>query len=169
MRRYTYVGPPAIRAAAGTQASAAIATRADLTAWIVAHAGELAGDGFAVTYVVTLDGALRLAPRRSEHVRCAGGGDVLAAGELVVGRDARVVEASNLSTGFCPEPACWVALAAALDRAGVPRPAAFVHEVVFRRCEACGQRNVVKDGAFECAVCDAPLPAAWNFDPPATT
>ena len=42
-------------------------------------------------------------------------------------------------------------------------PAGFTHAVVFRRCEACGQRNVVKDDAFVCAVCDADLPAEWNF------
>ncbi len=163
MRRYAYVGPAAIKAAAGTRPGTAIATRADLAAWVTANAGELAGDGFAVTYVVTTDGLLRVAPRRSEHVACAGGGDVLAAGELVLGRDASVVEASNLSTGFCPEPDCWDALAAALDGAGVPGPAGFTHAVVFRRCEACGQRNVVKDDEYVCAVCDADLPAAWNF------
>ena len=78
-------------------------------------------------------------------------------------RDARIAEASNLSTGFCPEPACWIALAAALDRAGVPRPPALTHAFVFRRCDACGERNVVKDDVFSCALCDADLPATWNF------
>lgn len=163
MRRYAYVGPAAVRESAGTHGGAAIVARTDLAAWVAGHAHELALDGFAITYVVTPDGALRVAPRRSEHVACAGGGDVLAAGELVLSRDARVVEASNLSTGFCPEPACWTELAAALDRAGIPRPEGFEHPVVFRRCESCGQRNVVKEDAFVCAVCDAELPAEWNF------
>jgi hypothetical protein len=163
-RRYRYVGPAEIRAAAaGASTGTAIAIRSDLVAWIAAHASELAGDGFAVTYVVALEGALRVAARRSEHIACAAGGDVLAAGELVLGRDARVVEASNLSTGFCPEPECWIALAAALDRAGVPRPTSLTHAFVFRRCAACGERNVVKDELFTCALCDATLPATWNF------
>lgn len=163
MRRYAYVGPAAVREAAGAVGGAAIATRVDLAKWIASHAAELAADGFTVTYVVTPNGFLRVAPRRSEHVACAGGGDVLAAGELVLGRDASVVEASNLSTGFCPEPSCWTELAATLDHADVPRPAGFAHPVVFRRCVSCGQRNVVKEGVFVCAVCDADLPAEWNF------
>ena len=157
------MGPAEIRAAAaGAPSGTVIATRDDLTAWIASHAASLVDDR-AVTFVVTLDGGLRVAPRRSEHIACAGGGDVLAAGELVLGRDARVVEATNQSTGFCPEPGCWSALAAALDRAGVPRPPRFTNAIVFRRCDACGERNIVKDDVFVCAICDAELPTVWNF------
>ena len=36
-------------------------------------------------------------------------------------------------------------------------------EIVFRRCEACGQINIVKD-EYVCAVCDERLPKEWNFD-----
>lgn len=164
MRRYAYVGPPEILARhRGDAAASAVTSRAALAAWIGTHERSLRADGFAVTWVVTAEGALRVAPRRSEHVACAGGDEVLAAGEATLSRDARVVEASNLSTGYCPEPACWSALAEALDRAEIPRPAGFAHALVFRRCEACGQRNVVRDDHFACAVCDAPLPARWNF------
>lgn len=163
MRRYAYVGPASIKAASTGAAGVAITSRAALVGWLTANARDVAADGGAVTYVVTVDGLLRVAPRRSEHVACAGGGDVLAAGELVLGRDGRVVEASNLSTGFCPEPDCWGALAAALDTAGVPRPEGLTHAVAFRRCEACGARNLVKDGVLACAVCDADLPTDWNF------
>ncbi|MFO0625562.1 MAG: hypothetical protein U0325_08080 [Polyangiales bacterium] len=163
MRRYAYVGPPEL-AAASTGPAPAIGSRAQLAAWITRHAPALRDEGYVVTWVVTVDGAWRVAPRRSEHVACAGGGAVLGAGEATLARDARVVEASNLSTGYCPEPACWSALAAALDHAAIPRPAGFAHALVFRRCAACGQRNVVRDEHFACAVCDAPLPAAWNFE-----
>jgi hypothetical protein len=49
-----------------------------LTAWLTSRgASEIAEP---LTFVVTLDGYLRLAPRRSEHVDCAAGQDVLAAG-----------------------------------------------------------------------------------------
>lgn len=34
---------------------------------------------------------------------------------------------------------------------------------VFRRCPACGQRNIVRDNDFTCALCDHALPAQWNF------
>lgn len=162
-RRYPYVGPPEIAARASGVLGVAIPSRDALAAWLRANARELAADGYTATYVVTVDSAWRLAPRRSEHVACAGGGAVLAAGEVVLSLDARVVEASNLSTGYCPEPECWSALAEALDRAGVPRPAGFTHAVEFRRCERCGARNVVKDDVLVCAECDADLPARWNF------
>lgn len=50
-------------------------------------------------------------------------------------------------------------MAAALDRTGVPHPGRFTTEVVFRRCERCGERNVVKDAWFVCAVGGEELPA----------
>jgi hypothetical protein len=91
---------------------------------------------------------------------------VLSAGELffqVEGDRVEAAEASNQSTGFCPEPESWPAIAAAPDRVGVAHPGRFTTEVVFRRCEGCGERNAVKDGWFVCGVCGADLPAGWNF------
>ena len=41
-----------------------------------------------ITFVIGVDGVLRVADRRSEHVACAGGGDVLSAGELTAIRAA---------------------------------------------------------------------------------
>src|SRR5262249_60577502 len=64
---------------------------------------------------------------RSAHLRGWPGGPVLSAGELFFltasGR-VEVIEASNQSTGYCPEPESWPAVAAALDRAGIAHPAA---------------------------------------------
>lgn len=74
-----------------------------------------------------------------------------------------MAEVSNQSTGFCPEPESWPAVAAALDRIGVRHPGRFTTEVVFRRCEKCGERNVVKDDWFACGLCGAELPMGWNF------
>jgi hypothetical protein len=54
-------------------------------------------------------------------------------------------------------------VAAELDGIGVVHPGGFTWEVVFRRCEKWGERNVVRDGWFVCGVCGAELPAAWNF------
>jgi hypothetical protein len=125
-------------------------------------------DGEPLTYVVNRSGTLIVAPRRSEHVACAGGEDVLGAGELTAIRlqkSARisVVEISNQSTGYCPEPESWPAVAAALDVAKLSHPGRFTFEAIFRRCPRCGARNLVKEEWFVCAECDADLPRAWNF------
>ncbi|WP_330350613.1 hypothetical protein [Streptomyces sp. NBC_00582] len=100
------------------------------------------------TYVVGLDGRLRPAPRRSEHVACASGEDVLGAGEISFRRGRRgweVHEVGNQSTGYCPDPGCWPAVALALHRAGIARPVGFTQALVFRRCERCREINVVRE------------------------
>ena len=79
------------------------------------------------------------------------------------GAGLEVVEVSNQSTGFCPEPESWPAVAAALDGLGIRHPGRFTQEVIFRRCPACGERNVVKDGWFACGACGADLPKDWNL------
>lgn len=163
-RRYAYVGPPDVRRAVGHgEGGRVIADVADL------EACTAQGDGEAFTFVVGLDGLLRLAPRRSEHVACAAGGDVLGAGEISFTRGPhglRVHEVSNQSTGYCPDPDSWPAVASALDRAGVARPDGFTHALVFRRCEGCEENNVVREGVFVCVFCDDPLPLVWNVAPP---
>lgn len=156
-RRYAYVGPEAIRERhAGDAPGTPIRSAAELA--------RLTTSTIVLTYVVTLDGVLRVADRRSEHVACAGGGPVLAAGELTATHAGAVIEASNQSTGYCPEPSCWTALRDALERAGIEHPGQLTREFVFRRCPACHERNLVKDGWFECSLCGAELPERWNFD-----
>ncbi|MFC7328486.1 hypothetical protein [Marinactinospora rubrisoli] len=165
-RRYRYVGPEELRAAVRPGAAGrAIRTAGDLDGWAAERTAELAEP---VTFVVDPQGTLRVAPRRSEHVACAGGGQVLSAGEMRFARVAgrwTVAEVSNQSTGYCPDPASWPAVAAALDRAGIGRPAGFTHVVVFRRCAECQERAIVHDGDFVCVFCGGALPVAWNVDP----
>ncbi|WP_233526255.1 hypothetical protein [Actinomadura spongiicola] len=108
------------------------------------------------TYVVALDGTLRIAPRRSEHVACAGGRSVLAAGEITFHGTA-VTEVSNQSTGYCPGEESWPAVADAIDRAGLERPDGFTHTFVFRHCSGCGELNVVKDDYHVCVFCEKDL------------
>ncbi|MFH0179743.1 hypothetical protein [Streptomyces cacaoi] len=162
-RRYGYVGPEDVRRAVVPGAGGRVIRRAaDLDTYAVAEESE------PFTYVVGLDGLLRLAPRRSEHVACAGGGDVLGAGEISFRRTPqgpRVHEVSNQSTGYCPDPDSWPAVAAALDEAGIGRPDGFTHALVFRRCERCGENNVVREGVFVCVFCDGDLPLVWNVSP----
>jgi hypothetical protein len=165
-RLYDYVGPGEIRfRSAGRPSGTKVGSARELAAWV--HSAEEAGpDGLvAATFVIDAGGWWLLADRRSEHVACAGGGPALSAGEMFfrLGEGVEVAEVSNQSTGFCPEPESWPAVAAALDRIGVAHPGRFTTEVVFRRCEKCGERNVVKDGWFVCGLCGADLPPQWNF------
>jgi len=172
MRAYEYVGPPEIRKSAIARAAGhPIGSVADVEAWISGTGQVPESSGWiAVTFVVDETGALRLADRRSEHVACAGGGRVLSAGEIFFARSRRgrleVVEVSNQSTGYCPEPSSWPAVAEALERVGIAHPGRFTTVLTFRRCDACGERNIVKDGWSCCEICRATLPAEWNFGPP---
>ncbi|RKH94456.1 hypothetical protein D7Y04_37105 [Corallococcus sp. AB038B] len=166
LNAYTYVGPEEIRRAVTAHPSgASIRAREDLDRWLQDHPDAIQE---GATWVVDLTGCLRLAPRRSEHVACAGGQDVLAAGELDFQRTAMgwaVAGVSNQSTGYCPDTDCWAAVFHALARAGIPGPPGFTHAILFRRCTQCGELNLVKEGWFVCAFCDADLPALWNVAP----
>ncbi len=163
-RLYDYVGPHDIRERTqGKATGGSICSGADLAPWLGRNAQT------ALTFVIDGAGRLRVADRHSEHVACAGGKPVLAAGELFVervGAALRVVEASNQSTGYCPEPACWPEVARALDALGIAHPGGFTLACEFRRCTTCGERNLVKEGWFTCGACGAELPAEWNFAPP---
>ena len=165
-REYRYVGPRGIADRVSTSLpGTVVASAGDIIAWALS-AGPANGRVTA-TFVVDTLGRLRLADRHSEHVACAGGGPVLAAGEVTFGirtGDVTVEEISNQSTGYCPEPQSWMAVSAALAGAGIPAPDGYTTELLFRRCSRCGQINVVKDLAFECAVCGSALPSGWNLD-----
>lgn len=163
---YEYVGPAEIKESVEEDAAGTSILSADeLRDWLQLQ-DEWSDDTVTVTFVVSPAGALRLAPRRSEHVACALGGPVLAAGELTLRSKPQleVVGATNQSTGYCPEPSCWGAARAALKALGVPCPAELTHAYTFRLCVECGERNLVKDDWFECGCCGRELPREWNFD-----
>jgi hypothetical protein len=165
--RYRYVGPAELLDRVAPADAVALDTSAALAAWLAGREPDELAEPF--TFVVTLGGVLRLAPRRSEHVALAGGRDVLAAGEITfspTGSGWQVVEVTNQSTGYCPDPDSWPAVAEALNRAGVPHPGDFTDKLTFRRCPACGERNIVRDADFTCAQCDTKLPTQWNFGQP---
>src|SRR6266568_3539461 len=160
---YRYAGPAVLAERARPGPGVITVTSARVLAlWLAARpAGELREP---FTFVVSLDGK----PRRSAHVDCAAGQPVLAAGEVLFARDGTgwsVSEISNQSTGYCPDPDSWPALAMALDHIGLAHTGDFTHKVVFRRCPACGQLNIVRDGDFACAVCDSALSAHWDISP----
>lgn len=168
---YPYVGPAHLaKHAEGQSPRLRVDGAAALAAWAAQQPGIESDGTLTVTFVVLPDG-LWVADRHSEHVACARGGPVHSAGEMTFAidvrrRSAEAVYVTNQSTGFCPEPESWPAVAAALDAAGIDHPGAFSAEMVFRRCPACGATNIVKDGWFECAVCGAELPKEWNFGGP---
>lgn len=123
---------------------------------------DLVQGGWA-TYTVSLDGVLHLAPRRQEHVGCAGGRPVLAAGEMQF-EGQELIYVSNQSTGYCPHPECWPAVAAALDRAGIDYTQRdFDGRFEFRRCVRCGERAILKPEWEDCPSCGTALPEDWKF------
>lgn len=77
---YRYVGPAELKelVRAGGEGRS-MRSAVDFGVWVT----ELTPDELAepFTFVVDAGGLLRLAPRRSEHVVCAGGEEVLSAGE----------------------------------------------------------------------------------------
>lgn len=90
-RRYRYLGPPEILAAVVSDGATtpdrggwAVRSPHDLASWLARVRPAELTEPF--TFVVDLAGVLRLAPRHSEHVACAGGRDVLAAGEITFSR-----------------------------------------------------------------------------------
>lgn len=166
-RSYRYTGPVDLKAAVRPGSGGCrIGSASDFDNWVAGRAAVELVEPF--TYVVGTDDVLRLAPRRSEHVVCAGGGPVLSAGEISFVHEAgrwAVGDVSNHSTGFCPDVSSWPAVARALDLAGLAHPSDFTHAVVFRRCPGCQERSIVREGDFVCVFCGSDLPAVWNVDP----
>ena len=137
-RLYPYVG------AADLNNQAAFNT---VRAHITAETDALEILGLTVTFIVDAAGLLWIADRHSEHVSCARGGDVLSAGEMTFEADngkVSVIGITNQSTGYCPKPESWPAVAAALDKSGIQHPNCYTQSFLFRRCESCGQTNIVK-------------------------
>lgn len=161
-RLYDYVGI-ALLDVGDTPAGAIMRVRADLESFLGLHLDDVEEP---FTFVV-VDSLLRLAPRRSEHLACAGRGPVEAAGEIrfeLTAEGPVVPEMSNQSTGYCPESSSLTIVAEALDRLDVEHSSVVTHSIEFRLCESCGERNLVKDDYFVCGMCGADLPSTWNVD-----
>lgn len=167
MRFYRYIGPKQIAdRVASAPKGTTIRAHSDFRRWINDSGRELNhDDSVIVTFVISATGELLIADRRSEHVACASGQPILSAGEMtfeVSESGITVTDVSNQSTGYCPEPESWPAVAAALAAAGIEGPDDFTFKCTFRMCPKCGNRNLVKEGVFECGVCEADLPLAYN-------
>lgn len=161
-RVYRYVGPSELATLASSDIPRIeLQGRNDVRCW----AEAVQPDELVATYVVRLDGTLVLTDRHAEHVACARGQAVLAAGEIGFSDtvDPVVEFITNQSTGYCPEPDCFAAVARALRVASLEGPDEFSHSFEFRRCCKCAAIHVIKDGVFECSQCEAELPGQWNF------
>jgi hypothetical protein len=162
---YQYVGPPEIaERARSAPGGRHICSPDKVGGWICETQQESRSGLVIVTFVIDAEGRLLIADRRSEHVACAGGGPVRSAGEMTfaVGPPIEVASATNQSTGYCPKPASWPAVAAALVVAGFETPTAFDPAFHFRRCLSCESITLVKSGVFECGLCGVPLPTEYN-------
>lgn len=165
MRRFRFVGPAEIGDLPAAVDAADVTSAEALGLWLAGQGPHDRTEPF--TYVITIDGNLRLGPRRREHVACARRQDVLGAGEIQFAHTATgwiVTEISNQSTGYCPDLDSWAAVAAALDRIGLGHPDGFTEPVVFRACPTCHAINIVRDGDFACGVCEDVLAREWNLD-----
>jgi len=166
LKKYRYVVPPEIMAQSRSAPRGVPISRVDdLRAWLKTT-GQMTVSQIVATFVIDLDGRLRIADRRSEHVACAGREPVLSAGEInfLVGDGIEAGEVSNQSIGYCPEPESWPQVALALDRIPLHHPGRFTHEIIFRRCLSCDQINIVKDGWLVCLACGKELPKQWNLE-----
>jgi len=165
---YKYVGPNEIKVASLQQAKRfRIQSVSSLTSCI--QSLSLSGrsnNPLVCTFTIDTHGELWLADRRSEHVACAGGENVLAAGEITfyqVGNGFEVTEVTNQSTGYCPQPSSWSVVAGVLDRMKIQRPLEFTTSFEFRRCEQCASINLIKESLYSCDVCGEKLSFSWNF------
>jgi hypothetical protein len=167
-RRYAYVGSKDVRRLLERNLPRYLIESAnDVLHWIDDSRQVRSREKTVIaTFIIDIQQRLWVNDRRSEHIVCAAGEDVLSAGEMTFAihhQNVEVVEVTNQSTGFCPEPESWWAVESALERIGLPHPDDFTTSFLFRRCDNCKTTNIIKDMVFECAVCQAPLSQQWNY------
>ena len=168
MKSYYYVGPEDIlELTKSIEKGYLIASISDIETWIKETEQYVDSNSEVIaTFVINLGGNLLIADRHSEHVACAGGKNVLSAGEMtfrVENDEVEVVEVTNQSTGYCPEPESWSVIDHALRKIEISHPASLEREFIFRKCINCGGINIVKDQWYVCMECDSDLPCEWNF------
>jgi hypothetical protein len=166
MRIYKHLNSGKVDAHPVHSTRARIGSSSDVHDWITRTGQNVTRGTVTATFIVDTEGWLWIADRHSEHVACAAGREILSAGEMTF--DIRtqgvcVLDITNQSLGYCPEPDSWPAVASALEQSGIRHPERFTSQFVFRRCSECGTKNIVKDEWYECGVCGASLSHTWNF------
>ncbi|MER6192117.1 hypothetical protein [Streptomyces cyaneofuscatus] len=158
---YYYVGPPDIWTDSSESTGFHVGDIGALEEFFAAREVDELDEPF--TYIVDILGRLTLGPRRSEHIACAGGRPVMAAGEIGFARLEKSIHwsaeyISNQSAGYCPGLNSWPAVARALDSIGISHENHYTNPIVFRKCAHCDGWNVVKEEFFVCSLCDSDLP-----------
>lgn len=94
-------------------------------------------DQCSVTYIVNQAEELWISDRQTEHVVCAQGKPVLAAGEIgfLLNQTIEIEYVSNQSLGYCLPQNTWSVTQRVLDRLEIPHPGEFTLRCEFRRCE----------------------------------
>ncbi|BBM83424.1 hypothetical protein [Candidatus Uabimicrobium amorphum] len=160
-RRYHYVGPIDILRDKTSCERVKVTCYEDVVVWSQDHTNER-----IFTFVIDDKKNLWIADRHCEHVACARGKAIFAAGEITFSlHKAQVLFITNQSTGYCPEPESWEVVKDVLAAIAIDYPPYFNQVCIFRRCTKCMQINIVKDHIYECAVCESPLDTKWNFHP----
>ncbi len=139
-----------------------IESNSDIHEWLIETKQQYDYDNqVTVTFIIDLDHNLRINDRRSEHVVCAGGLQVLSAGEMTfeLGETAslKISHISNQSTGYCPDAESWKDVSKALSKTDLAHPDYFTTSFIFRICSHCHNLNVVKDNYFVCIMCESDL------------
>lgn len=139
----------------------------DILDWIKLTNQEITNNSVIATFIINEKQELVINDRHSEHVLCAGGKNVISAGEitfLVKGKNQVLIsEISNQSTGYCPQPESWDYVKEVLSKIGIEHPNYFTLAFEFRLCNNCKSINLIKDNIFECQMCESTLDLEWNF------
>ena len=164
---YSYVGPKHIINSVSYNIQKFRVTNSEnVKQWIQKTSQVMERDySIIATYIIDEQQQLWITDRRYEHVACAEGKRVLAAGEMtfLVENNVSISEISNQSTGYCPKKSCWQVVETVMRRTGMNFPNYWTLAVTFRMCKNCHQRNIVKDAFFICDVCGEALNLHWNF------
>ena len=165
---YFYVGPKEIEARVDKKYEGSkINQIADIQKWMEESNQTITNEIVIATFIVNEQEELVVSDRHLEHLVCAGGRNVLSAGEITFSFDQKEVyvsEISNQSTGYCPKPISWEIVEIVLNNIKIDHPKYFTRAYEFRYCENCQTKNLIKEKIYECAVCSFDLDAEWNFN-----
>ena len=168
IQSYFYVGSQEIRKKVDKRYEGCTITHVkDVKAWVADTNQDLRHGMVIATFIINEQEHLVISDRHSEHVMCAGGRNVLSAGEITFSfEDGEILvsDISNQSTGYCPKPTSWEVVETVLDKIGLEHPPYFTRAYEFRYCEKCDSKNLIKEDIYECAVCGSELDLEWSFD-----
>lgn len=166
---YNYIGPEdLLELITDDVDNTCLKQPSDVLKWIKITGQELdSNKSITATYIVDSDKLMWIGDRHMEHVVCAKGNSILAAGEItftINQKEIYVSSITNQSTGFCPKPECWKQVTISLNKAKIEHPDNFTIAFEFRRCDSCNTLNLIKDNFYYCSVCDSELPKKWNIE-----